>query len=103
MADSGLSEEALAVYTELEGDQSRWPTLDAVEDVLVAIAQDPGSRPNRARRFQDPACFAVPVSTPEGDWIVLWREVTDEAEFENLAVGDVFVIYIGPLFEEGHR
>lgn len=101
MADTGLSEEALAVYAELEGDQSRWPTLDVVEDVLVAIAQDPGSRSNRARRFQDPAGFAVPVATPEGDWIVLWREVTDPTEFEELAAGDVFVIYIGPLFE-GH-
>lgn len=98
MADIGLSEEALAVYAELEGDTGRWPTLDVVEDVLVAIAEDPGSRSNRARRFQDPACFAVPVATDEGDWIVLWREVTDPTEFEDLAVGDVFVIYIGPLF-----
>ena len=102
MADTGLSDEALAVYAELEDDQSRWPTLDAVEDVLVAVAQDPASRKNRARRFQDPACFAVPVATPEGDGIVLWREVTDPTEFEDLAVGDVFVIYIGRLFE-GHR
>jgi len=98
MVDCGLCDEALTTYGELEGDQSRWSTLDAVEDVIDAITRDPGSRANRARKFQDPACFAVPVATPEGDWIVLWREVTDPAEFDSLAVGDVFVIYIGPLF-----
>jgi hypothetical protein len=39
----------------------------------------------------------VPVSTPDGDWIVLWREVTDDRELDDLSAGDVFVLYLGPL------
>lgn len=97
VADLGLSQEALEVYEELEQDESRWATLDALEAAMNAVAADPGHRANRQRRFQDPPCFAVPVSTPDGDWIVLWREVTDSREFDDLAAGDVFVLYLGPL------
>ena len=97
MADLGLSGEAVEAYEALERDQSRWPTLDKVEATLEAIADDPGSRDNRLRRFQDPPCFAVPVATPEGDWIVLWRPVTEHDEFSNLVAGDVYVLYLGAL------
>ncbi len=97
MADLGLSQEALEVYQELEQDQSRWGTLDALEAAMDAVAADPEHRSNRQRRFQDPPCFAVPVPTPDGDWIVLWREVTDSREFDDLSAGDVFVLYLGPL------
>lgn len=97
MADLGLSDEALEVYEALERDQSRWPPLDEVEAVLDTVAANPGSRDNRQRRFQDPPCFAVPVATPEGDWVVLWREVTEEDEFSDLAPGDVYVLYLGAL------
>ena len=97
VADLGLSPEALSVYEELERDQSRWAILDALEAAMDAVAANPGQRANRQRRFQDPPCFAVPVPTPEGDWIVLWREITDSNEFEELAAGDVFVLYLGPL------
>lgn len=97
MPDLGLSDEAFEVYEALERDQGRWPTLDPIEDALAAIAADPGSRDNRLRRFQDPPCFAVPVSTPEGDWIVLWRVVSEDDEFVDLAPGDVYVLYVGPL------
>lgn len=97
MAELGLSDAALTTYETLERDQSRWVTLDAVEDVLERIVREPGSREARLRRFQDPACFAVPVVTPEGDWIVLWRPVTTDDAFANLVEGDVFVLYLGPL------
>jgi hypothetical protein len=97
VAELGLSDEALEVYEGLERDQSRWPTLDAVEDALDRLAANPGGRENRLRRFQDPPCFAVPVGTPEGDWVVLWREVTVDDEFSNLAPGDVYVLYLGAL------
>ena len=97
VADLGLSAEALSVYEGLERDQGRWAVLDALEAAMDAVAMNPGQRANRQRRFQDPPCFAVPVPTPEGDWIVLWREVTDSNEFEELAAGDVFVLYLGPL------
>jgi hypothetical protein len=97
VADLGLSPEALEVYEELERDQSRWPILDALEAAIDAVAADPGQRANRQRRFRDPPCFAVPVPTSEGDWIVLWREVSDSREFEDLVAGDVFVLYLGPL------
>ncbi len=97
VADLGLSQEALEVYQELEQDQSRWGTLDALEAAMDAVAADPGHRTSRQRRFQDPPCFAVPVSTPDGDWIVLWREVTDSREFDALSAGDVFVLSLEPL------
>ena len=97
MAELGLSNEALETYESLERDQSRWPTLDAVEQTLDFIARDPGSRKARLRRFRDPPSFAVPVATPEGDWIVLWRPVTEDDVFVELASGDVFVLYLGPL------
>jgi hypothetical protein len=97
VADLGLSQEALGVYEALERDQSRWATLDALEAAMDAVAADPGQRANRQRRFQDPPSFAIPVPTPEGDWVVLWREVSDDNEFEDLAAGDVFVLYLGPL------
>jgi hypothetical protein len=97
VADLGLSQEVLEVYQELERDEGRWGTLDALEAVLDAVAADPRHRTNRQRRFQDPPCFAVPVSTPDGDWIVLWREVTDDRELDDLSAGDVFVLYLGPL------
>lgn len=97
MADLGLADEALAVYEALERDQGRWPTLDTIDDVLAAVAADPGSRDNRLRRFQDPPCFAVPVATPEGDWVVLWREVSEDDAFVGLVQGDVYVLYVGPL------
>lgn len=96
MPELGLSQEALEVYEELERDQSRWGTLDAVEEVLDAVLSDPRARSSRQRRFRDPPCFAVPLATPEGEWIVLWREVGDD-EVESLAAGDVFVLYVGPL------
>ena len=96
VAELALSDDALAAYEALERDQSRWPTLDRLEDTLEAIAQAPGSRQSRARRFQDPPCFAVPLATPEGEWVVLWREV-DDAESENLAAGDGHVLHLGPL------
>ena len=96
MADLGLSQEALESYEELEQDQSRWATLDALEAVMDAVAADPGHRNNRQRRFQDPPCFAVPVSTPDDDGF-LWREVTDSQEFDDLSAGDVSVLYLGPL------
>jgi hypothetical protein len=97
MADLGLSDEALETYEGLERDQSRWPTLDKVEEVLQAIADAPGDRDARLRRFQDPPCFAVPVATPEGEWVVLWRPVAEHDGFSNLAVGDVYVLYLGAL------
>jgi len=97
VADLGLSQGGLEVYQELQQDQSRWGTLDALEAVMDAVVADPGHRTNRQRRFQDPPCFVVPVSTPDGDWIVLWREVTDSREFEALSAGDVFVLDLGPL------
>ena len=97
MAELGLSNEALEVYEALERDQSRRPTLDAVEAALDPIARDPGGREARLRRFQDPACSAVPVATPEGDWIVLWRPVTEDDTFAELSSGDVFVLYLGRL------
>ena len=97
MAELGLSDEALEVYEALERDQSRWSTLDAVEAALDMIAHDPGSREARLRRFQDPPCFAVPVTTPEGDWIVLWRPVTEDDTFAELSSDDVFVLHLGPL------
>ena len=97
MADLGLSDAALATYETLERDQSRWTTLDALDEALERIVRAPGSREARLRRFQDPACFAVPVVTPEGDWIVLWRPVTMDDEFVDLVEGDVFVLYLGPL------
>jgi len=97
VADLGLSQEALEIYDKLEQDQSRWGTLGALEAAMDALAADPGHRANRQRRFQDPPCFAVPVPTPDGDWIVLWREVTDSREFDDLAGGDVFVLSLGPL------
>ncbi len=97
MADLGLSDGALEIYEALARDQSRSTTLDAIEDALAAIADDPGGRDARLRRFQDPPCFAVPVATPEGDWIVLWRPVDDDEGFTELAAGDVFVPFIGPL------
>jgi len=62
-----------------------------------AVAADPGHRTNRQRRFQDPPCFAVPVTTPDGNWIVLWREVTDNRAFDDLSPGGVFVLSLGPL------
>lgn len=97
VADLGLSDEALEVYEALERDQGRWPTLDRIEEVLAAVTANPGSRDNRLRRFQDPPCFAVPVATPEGDWVVLWREVSEEDGFVDLVQGDVYVLYMGPL------
>lgn len=97
MADYGFSEPAAAAYEQLSRDQSRWSTLDAVEDAILDVAADPGARTARARKFQDPACFAVPVRTPEGEWVILWRPAIDQAEFEDLAAGDVYVIYFGPL------
>lgn len=97
MAELGLSDDAYGTYQELERDQARWPVLDAVEEALEAIAADPGHRSNRQRRFQDPPCFAVPVGTSEGDWIVLWREVTLDDAFVDLVAGDVYVLYIGRL------
>ena len=97
MPDLGLSNEALESYEALEHDQSRWPTLDKVEEALEAVADDPGSRDHRLRRFQDPPCFVVPVVTPEGDWVVLWRQVTEDDEFSNLVAGDVYVLYLGAL------
>jgi hypothetical protein len=100
VADYGFSEHAESAYEQLSGDQTRWPTLDAVEDAILEVAADPGATAVRARKFQDPACFAVPVRTPEGDWVVLWRPVRDPSEFENLTAGDVYVIYFGPLPDE---
>ena len=97
MAELGLSNETLEVYAALERDQSRWSTLDAVEAAFDLIARDPGSREARLRRFQDPPCFAVPVTTPEGGWIVLWRPVTEDDVFVALSSGDVFVLHLGPL------
>lgn len=97
MADYGFSEQAEIAYEELSREQARWPTLDAVEDAILEVAADPGARAVRARKFQDPSCFAVPVRTPEGDWIVLWRPVLDASEFEDLTAGDVYVIYFGSL------
>lgn len=97
MADYGFSEQAETAYEELARDQTRWPTLDAVEDAILELVADPGAKAARARRFQDPPCFAVPVQTPEGDWIVLWRPVGDPSEFEHLTAGDVYVIYVGSL------
>ncbi len=97
LAEVGLSDEALETYRALERDQSRWSTLDAVEAVLETIAEDPGRRSARLRRFKDPACFAVPIVTPEGEWIVLWRPVADDTEFAELAAGDVYVLFIGAL------
>ena len=97
LAELGLANEALATYEALERDQSRWPTLDAVEAALDLVARDPGAREARLRRFRDPPCFAVPVSTPEGDWIVLWRPVTEDDVFVELSSDDVFVLYLGPL------
>ena len=97
LAELGLSDGALETYRALERDQSRWPTLDAVEAVLDMISDDPGGRDARLRRFKDPACFAVPVATPEGEWIVLWRPVADDAEFTELVGGDVYVLFIGAL------
>ena len=97
VADYGFSEQAEVVYEQLSRDQSRWPTLDAIEDAILDVAADPDAKSARARRFQDPTCFAVPVRTPEGEWIVLWRPVIDQSEFEGLAAGDVYIIYFGPL------
>ena len=97
MAELGLPNEALELYEALERDQSRRPTLDAVEAALDLISRDPGGREARPRRFQDSPCFAVPVTTPQGDWIVLWRPVTEDDTFVELAAGDVFVLYLGPL------
>ncbi|TVR30135.1 MAG: hypothetical protein EA388_14815 [Nitriliruptor sp.] len=97
MAELGLSDDAYRTYQELERDEARWPVLDVVEDALEAIAADPGHRSNRQRRFQDPPCFAVPVTTAEGDWVVLWRQVTLEDVFADLDAGDVYVLYIGRL------
>jgi hypothetical protein len=39
----------------------------------------------------------VPVATPEGDWVVLWRPVTEHNAFSNLVAGDVYVRYLGAL------
>ena len=97
VADLGLFEQALEVYEALERDQGRWPTLDMVEEGLDGVAANPGSRENRLRRFQDPPSFAVPVATPEGDWLVLWREVSEEDEFADLVPEDVHVLYVGGL------
>ena len=97
MPELGLSETAFETYEALERDESRWPTLDVLESVLEDIARDPGAREARMRRFQDPSCFAVPVRTPEGEWIVLWREVTQDDAFAELTPGDVFVLYLGLL------
>lgn len=97
MADDAFSPQAEAVYEELARDRGRWGTLDAVEDAILAVAADPGARSARARTFSDPPCFAVPVRTPEGDWVVLWRPVRDASEFEDLAAGDVLILYLGPL------
>lgn len=97
MADLALSPEALEVYNDLDGDPSRWAVLDDVEEALDAIQTDPGGRSSRARKFNDPPCFAVPFGTNEGQWLILWREVADGAEFDNLEPGDVYVLYIGPV------
>ena len=96
-AELGLANEALATYEALEREESRWLTLDAVEAALDLVARDPGAREARLRRFQDPPCFAVPVATPEGDWIVLWRPVTEDDTFAELSAGDVFGLHLGPL------
>lgn len=97
MADYGFSEHAEATYGNLARDRTRWPVLDVVEDAILTIAADPEARQARGRRLQDPPCFAVPVRTPEGDWVVLWRPVADAEEFDDLAVGDVYVLYVGRL------
>lgn len=97
MADYGFSDQAEVAYEKLARDQTRWSTLDVVEDAILEVAADPGARGARARKFQDPSSFAVPVLTPEGDWIVLWRPVVDPSEFEDLTTGDVYIIYFGPL------
>jgi len=97
VADYGFSEQAVTAYEGLARDQARWPTLGAVEDAILEIAADPTAKAARARRFQDPSCFAVPVQTPEGDWIVLWRPVLDSSEFDDLSVGAVYVVYFGSL------
>ena len=74
----------------------------AFESVLEDIARDPGAREARLLRFQNPPCFAVPVRTPEGEWIGLWREVTQDDACAELSQSDVFVLYLGPLPGSGN-
>jgi hypothetical protein len=43
--------------------------------------------PACAAALKDPPCFAVPVATPDDDWVVLRREITEEDGFSNLVPG----------------
>lgn len=96
MAEYAFAPAALARYEELERNQDRWPVLDRIDAVVESLAEAPGSEEFRRHRWQDPTAFAVAVPHGDDTWMVLWELIDDSRAYENLAAGDVHILYVGP-------
>ena len=96
MPDYAFSLAALARYEKLEADPRLWSVIDRLDDVIERLAAAPGAAEFRRHRWQNPPAFAVAISAGGSDWMVLWEQIGEDAEYENLRTGDVHVLYVGP-------
>lgn len=94
MAEYAFAPAALARYQEIERDPQNWPLVDRIDQVIEDLAADPGREEFRRHRWQNPAAFAVAVPHGNETWMVLWERI-EAGEYENLAQGDVHILYVG--------
>jgi hypothetical protein len=53
--------------------------LDAVDDALDLLEEDPGDKRCRARSFSG-GLWGIPVRDGSGDWLLIWEQDAEQAD-----------------------
>ena len=79
MADLYFSEQADTLLDELERSPTRKNLLIRLNVALDMLEANPRDIRCRRRRFDSFGCWAITVTSNEGEWIILWEERDETA------------------------
>lgn len=71
----------------LDADPRRARLTARVNEILVALEEDPIPRWVRRRRMQSPPVWVVTISDGDEEWVLLWQALDE---------GDAHLVYLGP-------
>ncbi len=78
MATLQFAPDAERAYAELDS-PGMVRLLDAVDDALDLLEEDPGDKRCRVRSFSG-ALWGIPVRDRSDDWLLIWEQDPDDSE-----------------------